>query len=79
MGGVLANSLPSADCGIFTEALRYMNIPAIAYHVYFIHLVFVFALLMYLPYSRFAHMIYRTVALVHARYSGREAAANLTR
>jgi quinone-modifying oxidoreductase subunit QmoC len=58
--------------GIATEVLRYADVASVAYPVYFIHLVFVFALLIYLPYSRFAHMIYRTVALTYARYSGRE-------
>jgi quinone-modifying oxidoreductase subunit QmoC len=62
--------------GIATEVLRYANVPPAAYPVYFIHLVFVFALLIYLPYSRFAHMIYRTVALIYSRYSGREEAAS---
>jgi quinone-modifying oxidoreductase subunit QmoC len=59
--------------GLATEVLRFADVPLLAYPVYFVHLTLVFALLMYLPYSRFAHLIYRTVALVHARYSGREA------
>jgi quinone-modifying oxidoreductase subunit QmoC len=60
--------------GLATEILRFAEIRLLAYPVYFVHLTVVWALLVYLPFSRFAHLIYRTVALVHARYSGREPA-----
>jgi quinone-modifying oxidoreductase subunit QmoC len=44
----------------------------VGYFVYYIHLVFVWSLFAYAPYSKFAHLFYRTTAMVFARYSGRE-------
>ncbi len=44
----------------------------IGYWVYYFHLVFVWSLFAYAPYSKFAHLFYRTTAMVFARYSGRD-------
>jgi len=59
--------------GMLSWITRVIGIPMLAYVNYFIHMVFVFMLLWYMPYSKFAHMIYRTLALVYARSIGREA------
>jgi quinone-modifying oxidoreductase subunit QmoC len=61
--------------GMLSWITRTIGIPMVAYANYFIHMVFVFMLLWYMPYSKFAHMFYRTMALVHARTIGREARA----
>jgi quinone-modifying oxidoreductase subunit QmoC len=44
----------------------------IAYSIYFLHLVFVFYIIAYLPYSKLAHLLYRSVAIIHAKNVGRE-------
>jgi len=58
--------------GLLTEILRWIDLKSLAFGVYFIHLVVVFCLLGYAPWSKIAHLVYRTVALAHARFTGRE-------
>jgi len=58
--------------GLLSWLTRIIGIPWLAYANYFLHLLVVFFLLWYMPYSKFAHMIYRTLALVYAKSVGRE-------
>jgi quinone-modifying oxidoreductase subunit QmoC len=57
--------------GFATEVFHYGRVPDLRHIAYFIHLDCVFILLIYLPYSKFTHVIYRTTAMVYAEYTGR--------
>ncbi len=56
--------------GLLTEIIRLSGYAAAAYWTYFVHLTFVFFLIGYLPYSKFAHFIYRFIAIVYSKYAG---------
>ncbi len=58
--------------GVLAWLLRLAGVASMAYPIYFIHLVFVFSLFIYLPFSKLAHMFYRSAALCFNKYSGRE-------
>lgn len=51
--------------GTVVEAARFLNW-SYAYHFYFFHLVCVWFVIIYLPYTKFGHIIYRTVAMTYA-------------
>jgi quinone-modifying oxidoreductase subunit QmoC len=54
--------------GVFTELFRFIAVPVIlACAVYLIHLAIVLTLFLTLPYSKFAHILYRTLAMAHER------------
>lgn len=58
--------------GMFSQIFRLANVPNLAYPVYYLHLVSVFMLFAYLPWSKLGHLVYRTVALTYVRYMGRK-------
>ena len=58
--------------GMTSWLLRTTGAAPLAYLSYFFHIVFVYFLLWYMPYSKFAHMIYRTLALTYAGMIGRK-------
>lgn len=57
--------------GIATEVIRLFELAAATYWLYLVHLWLMFIFFIYLPFSKGAHMIYRTVALAYARQIGR--------
>jgi len=57
--------------GIIVQFARFGNWD-LAYHFYFFHLVCVWFVIIYLPFTKFAHMIYRLVALSFAASIGRK-------
>jgi len=57
--------------GMLSWALRLADM-TVGYWMYYFHLVFIWALFAYAPYSKFAHLFYRTTAMVFARVSGRD-------
>ena len=52
--------------GILVEAARFLQWSS-AYHMYFCHLVLVWIIILYYPYTKFAHFLYRTIALISIR------------
>jgi quinone-modifying oxidoreductase subunit QmoC len=55
--------------GLLVEGARFREWSA-AYHLYFIHLVLVWIIILYFPYTKFAHFLYRTTALLFLRQKG---------
>ena len=57
--------------GIVVQFARFGNWD-LAYHFYFFHLVCVWFVIIYLPFTKFAHMIFRLVAISFAESIGRK-------
>ena len=58
--------------GVLSWVLRLASLTSLAYPMYFLHLVSIFCLFFYAPYTKMAHLVYRTTALVFAKMQGRE-------
>ncbi len=55
--------------GCFVEAGRFLFAPQFASWLYVFHLGVVLCLFLTFPYSKFAHLLYRTLAMIHERMS----------
>lgn len=58
--------------GIGSQLLRLAELKYLAFPMYYLHLVSVFMLFAYLPWSKLGHLVYRTAAITYARYMGRK-------
>lgn len=54
--------------GLGAQLMRLADFHVMAYLLYYSHLVAVMMLFMWMPYSKFAHLVYRSVALAFERY-----------
>ncbi len=61
-----------AVSGTLAEVVRLAGFASGAYFFYYIHLIAIFNLFLFLPFSKMAHFVYRLVAMAYAEYSGRK-------
>ena len=61
--------------GVLSELLRLGQMARVMYGVYFVHLVLILALFLYAPYSKFAHLLYRTAAMAFSSRPSAQPAA----
>jgi quinone-modifying oxidoreductase subunit QmoC len=54
--------------GLGAQVLRWINLVEVGYITYFAHLVTVVMLFLYLPYTKLAHIAYRTTAMAFERF-----------
>jgi len=57
--------------GMGAQLTRLADWAFISFATYYVHLVLVFCLFAYLPFSKLAHLVYRTVAMAYNEYAGR--------
>ncbi|MGD8701797.1 MAG: quinone-interacting membrane-bound oxidoreductase complex subunit QmoC [Desulfosarcina sp.] len=58
--------------GMLTQMLRLGGMYDLSAFIYFLHLITIWALFAYTPFSKLAHIVYRTVAMTYQEYSGRK-------
>lgn len=57
--------------GVFVEMARFLEWGAVAYYLYVFHLLFVWLIIIYLPFTKFGHIVYRMVAIMYCKKAGR--------
>ncbi len=58
--------------GMLAQMTRLGGLAGVSYVTYFVHLMFVWCLFAYTPFSKLAHLVYRTVAMTYQEYSERK-------
>lgn len=57
--------------GMGAQLTRIAGWASVSFGIYFLHLIAIFFLIAYLPFTKLAHLVYRTVAMAYAEYAGR--------
>jgi quinone-modifying oxidoreductase subunit QmoC len=57
--------------GMGAQLTRLAGWAFVSFATYYVHLILVWALFAYLPFSKLAHIVYRTVAMAYNEYAGR--------
>ena len=57
--------------GVGAELFRLLGLAVLGYPTYYVHLVAVWMLFAYLPWSKLGHLVYRTASLAYAKKIGR--------
>jgi quinone-modifying oxidoreductase subunit QmoC len=70
---LLVSLLAIAVSGFASEVLHWLRVEPLRYAVYTVHLALVLTVLLLLPYSKLAHVVYRTLAIAYAERIGRRA------
>jgi quinone-modifying oxidoreductase subunit QmoC len=58
--------------GMGAQLTRIAGWAEVTFFVYFLHLIAIWFLIAYLPFTKLAHLVYRTVAMTYAEYAGRK-------
>ncbi len=58
--------------GMGAQLTRLAGWAEVSFAVYFLHLIAIWFLIAYLPFTKLAHLVYRTVAMAYAEYAGRK-------
>lgn len=57
---------------MLTQMTRLGGAAGASYFIYFIHLICIWTLFACLPFTKLAHILYRTVAMAYTEYTGRK-------
>ena len=58
--------------GMLTQVTRLLGLGGLSYTIYYVHLMFIWSLFFFIPYSKLAHLVYRTTAMAYNEYIGRK-------